>query len=75
MQSTEQPQVLAPLHLFSVTNNGDASNVLVLGPGLSFFQAPHCLVHGSPAALHTALLMLIHHGPSSSSICSSSSSS
>lgn len=65
MRSTEQPQALAPLHLFSVTNNGDASNVLVLGlglPGLSSFWAPLCLVHGSPAALHTVLLMHISHG-------------
>lgn len=49
--------MLAPLHLISVTNNGDASNVLVLGPGLpglSSFWTSLCLVHGSPAAHNSA---------------------
>lgn len=57
--------MLAALHLFSATNSGDASNVLVLGsglPGLSSSWAPLFLVYGSAAALHTALLMHIKHG-------------
>lgn len=65
MRSAEQPQMLASLYLFSVTNNVDPRNVLVLGqglPGLSSFRAPLCLMHGSPAALHTALLKRINHG-------------
>lgn len=63
MQSAEQPQILAFLHLVSVTNNGDPRDVVVLGQGLpvlSFSQASLCLVQGSPAALHAALLVHIN---------------
>lgn len=42
MCSTEQPQVLAPLHLFSVTNNEDARNMLVLSLGLPRLSSFRC---------------------------------
>lgn len=65
MPSEEQPQMMALLRLVSVTNSGDARDVLVLGqglPGISFSQAPLHPVHGSLAVLHAALLMHINPG-------------
>jgi len=65
MQSAAQQRTLALLCLVSLTNSGDPRKQLVLGqglPGLRSSWASLRLVHGSPAALHAALLVHINPG-------------